>query len=307
MTPMPRVSVVMPMFNARRYVADSVASVLASDFRDLELLLLDDGSTDGSVEIAREAAAGDDRVRIFLLAHGGVGAARNAGLTHARGEFIANLDADDIMLPARLSRQIAYLDRNPGCVAVGSRALVITATGSPVRIVGRLFSHQAIDEAHLDGRPGAMLNPTATFRRQAALDVGGYATHLRTTGEDHDLWLRLAEVGLLANLPDVLIRYRVHDGNTSLGRATADRRRSTTLATVERAFERRGIADRRAERGTWPAPRASERLADTALLHFYRGRRRQAFLPAIAAWLLSPFSLPVRSTLRTVVSEGSPA
>ena len=307
MTVPPRVSVVMPIYNARRYVGESVASVLASDFPDLELLLLDDGSTDGSVEAAREAAAGDTRVRIILLAHGGVGAARNAGLAHARGEFIANLDADDIMLPTRLSRQVAYLDRNAGCVAVGSRALVITAAGVPLRIVGRLFSHEAIDEAHLDGRPGAMLNPTATFRRQAALDVGGYAAHLRTTGEDHDLWLRLAEVGLLANLPDVLIRYRVHDGNTSLGRATSDRRRSTTIATVERAFERRGIVDRRAMRGTWPALRASERLADSALLHFFHGRRHRALAPALGAWLLSPLSLPVRSALRTVVSEGSPA
>ena len=307
MTATPRVSVVMPVFNARQYVGESIASVLTSHFADLELLLLDDGSTDGSVDAARDAAAGDPRVRIVMLPHRGVGAARNAGLAHARGELIANLDADDLMLPTRLSRQVAYLDRHPECVAVGSRALVISGSGAPVRIVGRLFTHAAIDEAHLDGRPGAMLNPTATFRRQAALDVGGYSAHLRNTGEDHDLWLRLAEVGRLANLPDVLIRYRIHERNASLGRATVDRRRATTIATLERAFERRGIVDRRAAAGAWPKRRPSERLADSALLHYYHGRRRRALVTALGAWFLSPWSVPARSTIRAVVSEGASA
>src|SRR4051812_32841029 len=106
----PRVSVVMPVYNGERFIAESVRSVLASDLTDLELLVLDDGSTDGSVAAANAAAAGDPRVRIVTLPHGGVAAARNTGLHEARAPLIANLDADDVMFPHRLSRQLAFLD-----------------------------------------------------------------------------------------------------------------------------------------------------------------------------------------------------
>src|SRR5829696_8441401 len=95
----PRVSVVMPAYGAEKFVAEAVSSVLASRYRDLELLLLDDGSSDATVAEATRAAAGDERLRVIALPHGGVAAARNAGLAHARGELIANLDADDTMFP----------------------------------------------------------------------------------------------------------------------------------------------------------------------------------------------------------------
>ena len=296
----------MPVYNGRRYIAEAVQSVLASDFRSLELLVLDDGSTDGSADEALRAAAGDQRLRILALDHGGVGAARNTGLAEARGEFIANLDADDVMLPSRLACQVRFLDANPACVAVGSRALVVDAAGAPLRIGGRLYSHEAIDEAHLDGRPGAILNPTAMFRRQAALDIGGYAPHLRSTGEDHDLWLRLAEIGRVANLPEVLVRYRIHDANASLGAGTAERRLATTLDTLARAFERRGITGRTPARGSRPGTAAWERWSDRALLHHFSGRRRRAVMPAVAGWLLRPTSPGTRAALRTVLFPAGP-
>ena len=304
MTARPRVSVVMPIYNGRRFVADAVASVRASHFTDLELLIIDDGSTDGSADEATRAAGRDRRVHVLTLPRGGVAAARNVGLHRARGEFIANLDADDLMLPERLDRQVAYLDRHPECVAVGSRALIVDGDGNPLRVGGRVYTHEAIDEAHLDGRPGAILNPTATFRRQAALSIGGYAGHLKSTGEDHDLWLRLAEVGRLANLPEVLVRYRVHGANVSVGPGAADRRRATTLATLQRAHERRGLADRRAEPRDHPPIRTWERWCDAALVHYFSGRRRRAVIRGFAAWLLQPHSPATRSALRTVASLG---
>ncbi|MBW8769707.1 MAG: glycosyltransferase family 2 protein [Gemmatimonadetes bacterium] len=302
----PRVSVVMPVFNGEQFIAESVRSVLASELTDLELLVLDDGSTDGSVVAARDAAAGDARVRIIALPHGGVAAARNAGLREARAPLIANLDADDVMLPQRLSRQLAFLDANPEYVAIGSRALVIDAHGVPKRVGVRLFTHEEIDLAHIEGRGGAVWNPTMTFRKDVALRVGGYLDGLHTTGEDHDLWLRMAEVGKLANLPEVLIRYRIHGRNVSLSTADRERRLAVTLDTLRRAFIRRGITDREPKKiAAQPAGKA-ERLRDTALLRFFSGERGRALLLALSACVIQPTSPATWAALRVILREEPP-
>src|SRR3954470_17142753 len=241
----PRVSVVMPVYNGERFIAEAVESVLASDFTDFELLILvDGGTTDDSLAESERLAARDSRVRVIEHPHVAPSIARNIGLHEARGEFIANLDSDDAMFPERLGRQVAYLDRHPEVVAVGSRALIVDTVNRPVRVGVRAFTHDQIDGAHLDGRGGTIMNPTATFRRAAAQKIGGYSADLLTTGEDHDFWLRLAEVGQLVNLPDVLIRYRIHDKNASIGGTNSDRRLAITLEILRRTFERRGITNR---------------------------------------------------------------
>ena len=302
----PRVSVVMPVYNGEPFIAESVRSVLASELADLELLVLDDGSTDRSVAVAREAAAGDARLRIVSLPHGGVAAARNAGLREARAPLIANLDADDVMLPQRLTKQLAFLDAHPEYVAIGSRALVIDAHGIPKRVGVRLFTHEEIDRAHMEGRGGAVWNPTMTFRKDVALRVGGYLDGLHTTGEDHDLWLRMAEVGRLANLPDVLVRYRIHGRNVSLSSADRERRLAVTLETLGRAFARRGITDRTPAKIAAPAAGLAERLRDAALLRFFSGERGRAMLLALPACVLQPTSPATWAAARAILREPKP-
>lgn len=302
----PRVSVVMPVYNGERFIAESVRSVLASELADLELLVLDDGSTDRSVVTAHEAAAGDVRLRVISLPHGGVAAARNAGLREARAPLIANLDADDVMLPQRLTKQVAFLDAHPEYVGIGSRALVIDAHGIPKRVGVRLFTHEEIDGAHMEGRGGAVWNPTMTFRKDVALRVGGYLDGLHTTGEDHDLWLRMAEVGKLANLPEVLIRYRIHGRNVSLSAADRERRLAVTLETLHRAFARRGITDRTPTKIAGPAPRTAERLRDAALLRFFSGERARAMLLALPACVLQPTSPATWAAARAILREQRP-
>jgi glycosyltransferase involved in cell wall biosynthesis len=296
----------MPVFNGERYIAEAVSSVLASHFRDFELLVLDDGSTDRSIAEATRAAAGDARVRVIALPHGGVATTRNAGLAAAAGDLIANLDADDAMFPDRLTRQAAYLERHPDCVAVGSRALVVDATGKPLRIGVRLFSHEEIDDAHLEGRGGAIWNSTAAFRKASAVSVGGYEAGLHTTGEDHDLWLRMAETGRLANLPEVLVRYRIHDANASIGPGKAEQRLPVTLGTLGRAFSRRGITNRKPAKLKAPPPAAWERRCDAALLRYYSGDRRGAIVPALLAWLSHPAHSATRSAVRTILTRRPP-
>jgi glycosyltransferase involved in cell wall biosynthesis len=303
----PRVSVVMPVLNGERFIAEAVESVLASDFRDLELLVLIDGATtDGSADAAARAAAGDARVRIIDHPHVAPSVARNIGLKEARGALIANLDCDDAMFPGRLSRQVAYLDRHPDCIAVGSRVLVVDAENRPLRVFIRDFTHEDIDRAHLEGRGGALGNPTATFRRQSALAIGGYSADVLTVGEDLDLWLRMAEVGRLANLPDVLVRYRVHGKNASVGDALKEHRRVTTLEILSRAFVRRGIADRQPAKVDWPPARAWERWSNRALLHYFSGDRARAIAEALLAFTLGPGELAARSALATVLGGPPP-
>jgi glycosyltransferase involved in cell wall biosynthesis len=293
----------MPVYNGERFLADAVGSVLSSDFADLELLVLvDGGSTDGSAAEAARLAATDSRVRVVEHPHAAPSAARNVGLREARGEFVANLDADDAMFPERLGRQAAYLDAHPECVAVGSRALIVDANDQPVRIGVRAYTHEAIDGAHLDGRGGTIRNPTATFRRAAALGIGGYAADLLTTGEDHDFWLRLAEVGRLVNLPDVLTRYRIHDRNASIGGTTDERRLAVTLDILARAYARRGITDRQPAKRKAPPRRAWERWCDRGLMRYYTGDRRGAAVAALVAVALRPTAPSARWALRAALA-----
>ena len=297
----------MPAYNGARFIAEAIESVRASTFRDFELLVLDDGSTDDTLKIIEQQIAQDARVRCVQLAHGGVAKARNAALREAQGEFIANLDADDATFPERFARQVAFLDAHPDCIAVGGRALVVDAKGAPVGVVIRVFSHDEIDAWHMEGRGGGLGNPMAMFRKQAALDIGGYTTSTEQTGEDYDLWLRLAEKGRLENLRDVLIRYRVHSDNVSTQSADQTHRLAVTHEILKQAFTRRGITDRTARRIEAPALSSAEKLCDEALVLYFKGRRREALLRALTACVHNPTAAGTRHTLRTVLAGAPPA
>jgi glycosyltransferase involved in cell wall biosynthesis len=296
----------MPVYNRQQFIGEAVASVLASTFVDFELLLIDDGSTDASLEVATRAASGDTRLRTVRLPHGGVAVARNAGLREARGEFMASLDADDAMFPHRLRLQVDYLDRHPECVAVGSRALFVDADSLPMYVGLNFLSHEGIDRAHLEGRPCAIGHPATTFRKSAVLAVGGYASELNASGEDYDLWLRLAEVGRLVNLPDVLTRYRVHGGSMSQDPADKEGRIALTMETLSRAFVRRGITDRTPVRIPAPPLSRGERWRDAALNRYFAGDRAGAMWRAVASCVIDPALPSARNAVRTIFSESPP-
>lgn len=237
----PLVSVLMPAYNASRYVAEAVDSILAQTFADFEFLIVDDGSTDDTPQILKDYAARDGRIRVFTQPNGGVGAALNRGLSEARGEFIARMDADDVSLPHRLQREIDFLRGRPDCVLVGSRVLLIDADGEPLfEMPGIPLEHEQIDRL-LMRADWAIVHPSTVMRREAVLRVGGYRADLVPV-EDHDLFLRLAEIGRLANLPDVLLYYRKHPMNSV--RVLADRRVGALSTVMNTAWERRGITDR---------------------------------------------------------------
>jgi len=235
----PRVSVIIPAYNAQRYVAEAVESTLAQSFDDFECIVVDDGSNDRTPRILADLARRDARVRPLRIPHGGIVEALNAGLHAARGELIARMDADDICLPERFDQQIRFLDQHPECVALGSRVMLVDPYGSPLWEVEVKTEHEQIEADLLRGNGWAMFHPTALIRRQAMLDIGGYRPEYQWS-EDIDLFLRLAEVGRLANLPQTLLWYRQHFSSVNRTKLDLQLRRSERL--LAEAYGRRGRA-----------------------------------------------------------------
>jgi glycosyltransferase involved in cell wall biosynthesis len=235
--PNPTISVVMPVYNAATYLRAAVESILAQTFRDFELIALDDGSTDASLEILRQMAQQDTRIRVISRPNTGIVGALNDGVAAARGEFIARMDADDIALPHRFRRQLDFLRDNPGCVAVGSDVLQIDSDGDPICVQHWAETHEEIDKMLLHGG-GGLAHPTAMIRTTAMQQIGGYRTEYQWV-EDKDLWLRLAEIGQLANLPAPLLQYRLHETSVCWQRETEQRRLWDKL--LDETYHRRGL------------------------------------------------------------------
>lgn len=210
----PRISVILPVWNGERFIAGAIESVLTQTYRCFELIVIDDGSTDGTVAILEDFARRDRRVVLIRTAHGGVAQALNAGLDAARGLYIARMDADDISLPKRLEKQMAYLDAHPDCVVVGSGVEVIDEAGEMVGETTFAETHAAITAALLSGR-SPIAHPTVVIRRQALEAAGGYDGG-RYPSEDFDLWIRLGRLGQLANMSEALLQYRRHKGAVSV-------------------------------------------------------------------------------------------
>ncbi len=210
----PSVSVILPVFNAERYIAPAVLSILDQTFRDFELIIINDGSTDQSQAILEKLAAGDDRVRLISRPNTGYVPALNEAIELSTGEFIARMDADDICLPDRLAKQVAYLRANPDCVLLGTHVAQMDQDGAvigPMRDIA--FGHETIVHALLR-RGWPMVHPSVMMRTSAVRQIGGYVVEF-CPNEDHDLFLKLSEIGQLENLPDVLLRYRKHAASES--------------------------------------------------------------------------------------------
>jgi len=204
----PAISVLMPVYNAEQYLAAAITSILNQTFIDFELIAIDDGSTDGSKTILQNFAASDSRLRCLFRPNTGIGQALNDGIAVATGEFLARMDADDVALPNRFARQIARFKNEPELVALGSAVIFMDAAGHPVKPCPREAQHERIEQALLAGDGGAIIHPSAMFKREAVNQVGGYIKDRYY--EDLDLYLKLARVGRLGNLSEPLLHYRVH-------------------------------------------------------------------------------------------------
>jgi GT2 family glycosyltransferase len=211
----PRLSVVMSVYNGMPFLEEAVRSILGQSASDLEFLVVDDGSDDGSAALLQQWRQRDERMTVLChRVNQGVARSRNAALRLARGAFVACQDADDVSLPDRLSRQAAYLDGEPEVGMVGTQVSFLGEPGSseagqqsdfPVRNED-LQSQLLVSNCFCAG---------SVMMRREVLDRVGFYDQALAPSEDYDLWLRLAEVAKIANLPDVLYQYRLHDGSAS--------------------------------------------------------------------------------------------
>jgi hypothetical protein len=194
----------MPVRDGERFLGEALESVLGQTLTDLELIVVDDGSTDGTGAVLAEAARRDDRVRVLTQAAGGLTVALNAGCALVRAPVIARMDADDVALPDRLERQVAFLDARPDVALVGGGIVLVDEAG-------REFDREP-GHAELAGSNG-LVHGAVAMRTEAFRGLGGYRLD---QSEDYDLWLRLEERSGIATLDEPVIRYRFHPGQFSV-------------------------------------------------------------------------------------------
>lgn len=206
----PLVSIIMPCYNAERYVAQSIESVLAQTYDNWELLITDDGSTDKSVEIISKYCAKDDRINVLVPdEHQGIARTRNMSISRAKGRFMAFLDSDDIWYPEKLEKQVGYMLENDLAFTYSSYE-VIDYQGNP--------KHKVVKDAGVMSYKRYLRNTiiccgTVMVDREK---TGHFATPIIKTSEDMSLWLSIMKKGIDAYpVPGPLHRYRITPGSAS--------------------------------------------------------------------------------------------
>jgi glycosyltransferase involved in cell wall biosynthesis len=218
----PRVSVLLPVRNGGACLREALTSILGQTFADFELIVINDGSTDGSRDIA--IAASDPRIVVIDTPGCGIARALNTGLRAARGELIARQDADDLSAQNRFEAQVAQFNRDPDLTLVTSRVAFIDDRGVPVRTAWTEAVATQWESAVTSGDFDQLLPQTCCLvhgsvmvRRDAMAACGGYDEAL-AVAQDYDLWLRLLPHSRFFRLPDRLYSFRIHGGQLSATR-----------------------------------------------------------------------------------------
>lgn len=230
----PQVSVVLPVWNGERYLRAALDSLLVQDFQNFEVVVVNDGSTDGTADLLA-GYAHDARFRIHTQEPRGLVASLNRGLQLAQAEFIARMDADDVALPVRLSRQLAFMNAHPEVAAVGSSIILMDPVGRHLRTQVYPHGHAQVAVGML--HDCTLAHPAVMMRRSAVLAVGGYRQAFQHA-EDYDLWLRIAERHRIDNLAEPLLCYRIHSTSVS----ATQRARQVFAALAARYAHRRRVA-----------------------------------------------------------------
>ncbi|NQX95086.1 MAG: glycosyltransferase [Erythrobacter sp.] len=231
---MPKLSVVMSVYNGEEYVADAIECILDQTYRDFELVLINDGSKDGSLGIMQGYAAKDDRIRIIDQDNTGLTIALRRGVEAAKGDYIARMDVDDVSLPTRFEKQMALIEERPDLVAVTTDVLHFKEDGpnggkSRLRQDPRVLPLLLVF-SNIIGGHGQMI-----YSREAYLKVGGYDPDYNYA-EDYDLWTRLADVGPFARVPEFLYEYRV--GHDSISSLNGSKQAQVAARVSHRQFEK---------------------------------------------------------------------
>lgn len=233
----PDITVLMPVYNAEQYLEESIESVINQTYNNFELLIINDGSTDSSEQIVKNI----DDPRITLVnndGNRGLIYTLNKGIELAKGSYIARMDSDDICHPARLDRQIRFLQGNEDVAMAGTFVEIIDDNG-------KLIDHgdypvQSTEIRHTLLEYCCFCHPSVMYRKDAVLAAGGYRSEFRHA-EDYDLWLRIAECYPVANVPEYLLKYRMHSSQVSYANHSEQYR--IARECIRAALRRRGLAD----------------------------------------------------------------
>ncbi len=204
MQSVPRVSILMAVYNAGHYLKESIDSILGQTFTDFELIIVDDASTDNSREIILSYS--DPRI-VFIQNAKNLRLVKSlhVALKHARGEYIARQDADDISESARLAQQVKFLNQNPDVALVGANAVYIDKNSAPYKLWEVPETHEELIEKLKEG--SCFCHGSVMFRKSCIETVGFYREKM-LSAEDYDYWLRISEKFRVANISEILYRYR---------------------------------------------------------------------------------------------------
>lgn len=209
------VDVIVPVYNSEDTVESAIASIQAQTIRSIRIIIVNDGSTDGTRRIVERLAGGDERILLIDQENAGIVDALNVGLAACSAPLVARHDSDDLAYPDRFEKQLAYLNEHPDCVAVSGAARHIDEAGQALGELVDLPSPDLADPHAYPQREPYLLHPFLMMRRAAVEAVGGYRHAFHA--EDTDLYWRLQEIGRLANMPDLLGAYRIHAQSISGG------------------------------------------------------------------------------------------
>lgn len=223
----PLVSIIMPAFNAEAYIRTAVESVLAQTYEHWELLVVDDGSTDGTARIVEDFR--DSRIVLIRKTNGGVSSARNVGLNNAKGSFIAFLDSDDIWLSQKLAQQVSFMLERPETAISHTLYASINEAGKPI-LNRQLYPFQIVDAKERLLVFNYIATLTVMLRADIISAIDGFDESLMGP-EDWDCWLRVCNLGELGLIELDLARYREHSGGIS-------KRVDRQLANEYRVLER---------------------------------------------------------------------
>ncbi|MDX8452742.1 glycosyltransferase [Mesorhizobium sp. VK9D] len=229
---------IIPVRDGAQYIGEALQSILDQDLADIEVIVVDDGSSDDSAAIATSLGDRDGRVKIVANRGKGIVDALNLGISLARAPLVARMDCDDVSLPDRLRLQVACFDADADLQLLGTAGLQIDRAGKPLRPMDVPIGNEQLRDALARYNP--MLHPTVMFRTEAVRRVGGYRRAF-TYAEDYDLWLRLSETGKLANMDARLVKLRSHPGQVS--RMKEDQQKAAAALARQSALLRRSCAE----------------------------------------------------------------
>ena len=208
----PKVTVLMPVYNGEKYLKKSIESILDQTFTDFEFLIIDDGSTDESLELIKSY----DDTRIKIIVHEqnkGLIKTLNEGIELAAGDYVARMDGDDVSLPERLEKQIAFMDNNQDVAVCGTWAKSMNENG---KIVSTMKSLSGILLKYNYWKPSPMIHPSVMMRKSLIKEF--LFSVDAASAEDYDLWLRIVKKHRIFNIKECLLLYRIHGENISTKR-----------------------------------------------------------------------------------------